>query len=74
MSDIHLEAVAQQREQCIHPLRAGAERTADTQLSQRGIAEFDLEMAVSHQLVGDITERLVLEMQAPLTAATACVV
>jgi hypothetical protein len=31
-------------------------------------------MAVSHQLVGDITERLVLEMQAPLTAATACVV
>lgn len=62
--DRHLESVVQQHEQRSRSLGAGVERTSHTQLSQHRIAEFDLEMRVSHQLVGDITERLILEVHA----------
>src|SRR5258708_1527639 len=60
------EPVAQHGQQGFGSFRAGLKGAAHRQLAQRLVTQLDLERGVSHELVDDITQRLILKIQTAL--------
>src|SRR5882762_5282019 len=61
------KSVVQHRQQRFRPFRARLKGTSDGQPARGIIVELDLQGGVSHQLIDDLTQRLILEIESALS-------
>src|ERR1700694_2134325 len=66
--DGRAESVLQHGQKRFRPFGARLKCSSDGQLTQRLIIELDLQGGVAHQFVDDVTQRLVLEIEAALSS------